>query len=132
MNDQNTDILLKAFPNLFRGDFYFECGNGWFELIAKVAAFIDTVTTDCEISEVKEKFGRLRIYLSLQLDQEGVPTIPEEDLSGIYKFIYSIEEASANICEECGASLNAGNRQSQKTMGYWMRNICSPCYKKSP
>ena len=128
MNDQNTQILIKAFPNLFRNDFYFECGDGWFELIAKVAAFIDTVTRDCEIAEVKEKFGRLRIYLSLQLDQEGVPTIPEEELSGIYKFINHVEQLSQDICEDCGVDLNATNRK--KRTGYWITNLCVTCQDK--
>lgn len=130
MNDQNTDILFKAFPNLFRDGFFFECGDGWFELIGKAAAYIDSVTKDCHISQVKEKFGSLRIYIDFEVDENGQPLIPEEELSGIYKFIASMEHLSSDICEECGTDLNSANRATRKEMGYWLRSICVPCINK--
>jgi hypothetical protein len=130
MNEQNVSILKKAFPRIFKDSFYFECGDGWFELIGKTAAYIDTKTKDCQIVQVKEKFGSLRIYITFDYNQDGEPKVSEENLSEIYEFIRLTEQQSKQICEDCGKELNSITRESQKNLGYWIRNICKSCSEK--
>ena len=127
MNEQNTDIMKKAFPNVFRERFYFECGDGWFELLGKAAAFINSTTDKCYIVQAKEKFGTLRIYIANEYDEDGESLVDGEALSKIYDFINHLEKQSRNICEDCGVEIAMANRMNQKKMGYWIRNICKGC-----
>lgn len=129
MNEMNASLLKKAFPTVFSENFYFEHRDGWFELVAKVAAFISTKTPHCYIVQCKEKFGKIRIYVESETGDSGISFVHEKDLNEIYSFINGIENESANICELCGTTLTAANRQEQKQ--YWISNVCAPCGKKS-
>lgn len=133
MNEQNTEILKKAFPNVFKENFYFECGDGWFELVGKIASFIDSRTKNCYATQVKEKFGTLRFYISYQYDDDGTPKLSSQDLTDIYGFIELSERQSGSICEDCGVHLDSVNREPQKNLGFWLVTLCINCaipYKK--
>jgi hypothetical protein len=129
MNDQNTEILKRAFPNVFKQNFYFECGDGWFEIISKIASFINDQTAHCSAVQVKEKFGSLRFYINWEIDGYGASVVPQETLDKIYEFISSMEISSKSVCEDCGTNLDSSNKASQKKLGYWIRNICQECSK---
>lgn len=130
MNDQNTQILLTAFPNVFDDSFFFECGDGWFELVGHAAAFIDKIGKGTKIVEVKEKFGSLRIYYEYSLNEDSEPLLTNKQLEQIYNFISNLETRSKSICEDCGQELTHNNRADQKKMGYWIRNICITCHER--
>ena len=73
-----------------------ECGKGWWPLIDKVAAAIDSFNaahpeSSIEVSQIKQKFGGLRIYHH---------NAPED----IRKLIDEAIEASWHTCERCGAT----------------------------
>ena len=72
-----------------------ECGKGWWPMIEKVASAIDSYNaahpeTPVEVSQIKQKFGGLRIYHY---------NAPED----IRQLIDGTIEASWHTCERCGA-----------------------------
>lgn len=103
MNAQNTKRLFHDFPRLFRGRlvptsqnlmrFGFECGDGWFALIYRlasdIAAYAHEVTLDPIVVQVEKKHGGLRFYV-----HKGDHHI--DDLCD------RAEDASFRICELCG------------------------------
>lgn len=99
--------------------FPFECGDGWYNLLddlsAKLEAMIIPFVEDPDYpqdgipyaTQVKEKYGTLRFYMSTSTDEM-------DD---------AIEEAefeSANICEVCG---NPGNHYPNG----WAKTRCDEC-----
>lgn len=96
----------------------FECGDGWYELIKnlslKLERVIESLPADqrehYRASQVKEKFGSLRVYLTASTEEM-------EDC------ILEAEEESARTCEDCGAP---GELRS----GGWLRTLCDSCAVK--
>ena len=73
MNKQHTDYLTKQYPRLYKRLKYFECSDGWFELINALSEKLeDLIKGDIEVNgegdytpraeQIKEKFGALTIY----------------------------------------------------------------------
>ena len=147
LDKQLRDAYPKIFPDRYNGQFGFECGDGWFNLIerlcalvqhtvdrrekeiASVAAWNVDVTAGivphwwnverdgtpavkpipAEIvqpvaSQVKEKFGSMRFYVSSATDE-------------IYNYIAMAEAMSSVTCEECGAP---GKRSGTG----WVKVLC--------
>lgn len=91
--------------------FGFECGDGWYGLLDEVSAklealivqlpegdcFADDAKDDCPprrdnfyAAQVKEKFGSLRFYMSMETEEMS-------------EAIRKAEEKSEETCMECGA-----------------------------
>ena len=110
----NLNELPKKYPSLFKNDsFHFECGNGWYELLDVLCKRIEhwecrgsIPRTDFEFTQIKEKFGALRIYCNYA-----------DDL--IYGLIDMTEAMSTRICEECG---NPGRMMPTHTG--WLYTAC--------
>ena len=101
MSPEKTARLIERHPELLavppdtviaqRG---IECGDGWFGLIDDAFTAIEA---HCEsnglpvpaITQVKEKFGKLRVYVK-----------PWD--KGIASILDTAERKSAEICEQCG------------------------------
>jgi hypothetical protein len=69
MTDKNTEKLINRFPNIFKENFYFECDDGWFDIIFNLCKDIqqEINNSGCEqvvAAQVKEKFAGLRFYSS--------------------------------------------------------------------
>ena len=97
-------------------------GPGWAPLIN---AFFDRQENDIRwnqgrflgksyLTQVKEKFGTLRMYHST--DALG-------DYSYTEAFISGLEAASAHICEDCGRPGTTGGKG-------WIRTLCEECRTK--
>jgi hypothetical protein len=71
----------------FRG---WEVGLGWLSLLEEVLHELDQATSDVQVTQVKEKFGTLRVYVADKKD----------DL--VKTFLRSAEVRSATVCEICG------------------------------
>lgn len=127
MNENKVNILKVAFPTFIKETFYFECGDGWFDLIADIAQHISSKTPYCHASQIKEKFGLLRIYIDVDYDENGDPLVPAEMMDDFYHYISDKERESKVTCEDCGIKLKEDNRADQKDIGYWIRNICKGC-----
>ena len=84
-------------------------GNGWHGLVDELFDILES--RNIEATQIKEKFGQLRVY-----------TYPADE--EVYDLIEEIEKRSATICETCGAESKIQNR------GGWLRSICNPCLEK--
>jgi hypothetical protein len=88
---------------------YVECGDGWLPLVDRV---LKGLSRRAYLKQVKEKFGRLRIY--------GVNFTPDD-----YALIHEAEAHSAHVCEKCGDSGELRN-----TRGYLLV-ACDRCFRPS-
>lgn len=135
MNEENSKTLTEKFPKLYKGIFEerkryskgepfgpiafgFECGDGWFKLIydlsEKIEVLINALPENEQsgiyASQVKEKFGTLRFYMSGATDE-------------IYDLITEAEIKSGEVCETCSEpSIPLGSG--------WIVNQCRSCYIK--
>ena len=69
MTDKTTEKLINRFPNIFKENFYFECDDGWFDIIFNLCKDMqqEINCSGCEqvvAAQVKEKFAGLRFYSS--------------------------------------------------------------------
>lgn len=90
--------------------FGFECGMGWFpliyELLDKLQAIEDRDKRGLFLTQVKEKFGELRVYTSYDTDE-------------IFDLIQEYCEKSRSVCEICGAPASL-----KMTAFRWYRTLC--------
>lgn len=113
--------LHEDFPKLFtdpeRNSFlYFECGDGWYDLIRELAEKIYPLLTihpeyECPMraDQVKEKYGTLRFYMNCETDE-------------ISEIIKEYEKKSAFVCEECG-------KPGRLNKGPWYNTYCEEHHK---
>jgi len=95
--------------------FGLETGRGWYpliyELLNKLQAIEDRDKIGLEITQIKEKFGGLRVYTNIDTDE-------------IWNLIEEAEAKSFTICEFCGKPgklrLNHG----------WYTTLCDECQKE--
>jgi len=101
------EALVKDFPNLYRDRnadmrstamcWGFECGDGWEpiirdlseELEAEILKLPEEDRQYCKASQVKEKYGTLRFYMSMETDEMD-------------RLIRLYTDKSDEICEQCG------------------------------
>lgn len=121
MRQELDDALVRDFPNLYadrhsnQKPFYwgFECGDGWEPMIRKLSAELEAIIVAMpekqrkkfRASQVKEKFGTLRFYMSASND-------------AINAAIEGAEQVSAVTCECCGAAAKLRNNKG------WMSVLC--------
>lgn len=95
--------------------FGIECGKGWRSLYQPILDRVEEINESgedhIEVTQVKEKFGRLEIYLDRYTDE-------------LTAMIKEASEASSHICEECGEPA-----EPRKVVG-WTYQLCDNCYKK--
>lgn len=111
MKKELEDKLFESFPNLYRFNrknsdirknlmcFGFECGDGWFNILFDLSKRLeDIINTYPEnerkniyATQVKEKYGTLRFYLSSETDEMSLEIDRAENLS-------------ETTCEVCGNS----------------------------
>jgi hypothetical protein len=117
--------LKKKCPKLYRYSLHFDCGPGWYDLIANLSIEIEKILNALPATEalpeqeedelgeiyaeqVKEKYGRLRFYMSYYNKE-------------IDDLIRMAEGDSVKICEVCGAPGGMVNNGSLKV-------LCDKCY----
>jgi hypothetical protein len=106
--------IIKPDPTLRENlmAFGFMCEKGWYPLIYDTLDKIEEIVVrdelDIQVTEIKEKFGGLRIYLDGYTDE-------------IDKIVQDAEEQSFHICEICGepGKLREVNR--------WLMTRCDRC-----
>lgn len=96
--------------------FGFECDDGWLPLLKETFDNINKVVkknklNDFRVTQVKEKFGGLRIYWFDANDE-------------IEKIIDRAEKKSMNICEVCS------KKGERRNLNGWYKVLCGECYKK--
>lgn len=110
MSPDNTTLLFQSFPRLYRGkdkpateslmSFGFTCDDGWFSLIRDLSQTIEDIARAegrdpeseawPEALQVKEKLGRLRMYIRNGSDS-------------MYRAIADAGDLSGQVCEICSA-----------------------------
>jgi hypothetical protein len=85
-------------------------GNGWHSLVDEAYDLLEP--HGIEVTQVKEKFGQLRIYTGI---------MSKELSDGLDTQIWAIENRSMSICEACGQPSTLQSR------GGWLKSICNPC-----
>lgn len=106
MKDELAEALYKKYPDFFKQDeLCFECGDGWYNIIDCLAQSIclaiegeKELGYSFYVTQVKEKYGTLRFYMSCETDR----------ISDLIRFA---EGLSAVTCEVCGSPgrLNKGS-----------------------
>ena len=118
MNPDLTQKLLDKYPKLFSNQQFwgFECGDGWYDILDHLCGAISEYTyldvmskspydaNEIYVDQIKEKFGRLRFYLSR-----------EDDV--MHGMVSMAEYMSAHICETCG-------ERGQLRTGSWLVTLC--------
>jgi len=124
--DETLELkLVEKFPKLltdYKRDpeesclaFGIECDDGWYILIHDYLAKVNKMceldkSITVEIQQIKEKFGKLRIYNSIGGGDEITKQI-------IYDLAHYAEEVSSNVCEI------SGNYGSLCHSGSWYKTL---------
>ena len=132
MNNENDTKLCKDFPLLYIDRnasamvtcmcWGFSCGDGWFDIIYSASTKLEPLIRDWleanptadyspRASQVKEKYGTLRFYM----------TASSKEMDAI---ISDACRASRVTCEECGQPGETRNE------GYWLYVRCDKCWEK--
>lgn len=102
-------VLTYEYTNLRITDFHvFECGAGWYGVIADLITDLHLMGWDGYISQVKQKFGTMRFYTG---------SVSEE----MFKVIQKYEEKCNEICEVCG------KEDVDRTPKRWIQSLCKEC-----
>ena len=107
--------LTENYPNMFSQPYGGICvGEGWWPIIENLCATIQghinwknkdqEVVPQIVVGQIKEKFGRLRFYLSR-----------EDDV--MHGMVSMAEYMSAHICETCG-------ERGELRAGSWLVTLC--------
>jgi len=118
MKQELETKLQEDFPSIFpqSDQFYgIGCGDGWYDLIHMLCEDIITYQdkeNPVEATQVKEKFGGLRFYISGGND-------------AVYDLITIAEDVSYTMCEMCGSKNDV-----HLTKGGWIKTLCSDCDNK--
>ena len=126
LKDEWQIELYKRYPKLFNQHnksmqetcmcWGIAVGVGWFSIIellcAAIQNYIDShKINQIEFTQIKEKFGILRIYTNYHEDS-------------IQKLINMTEILSEKICENCGSVINV------TTKGAYILTLCKNCRDK--
>lgn len=148
MENKFEELKLK-FPEL-KFPYYFSTEPGWDTLLEYILAScqkrleylkrllkkynLDPSLAEVNIGQVKEKFGGLRFYASINyhndLDNEDEEVRLrfqkdfEEVQNTFYIMISVIESMSYCICEYCGTTQNV------TVEGSWVKTLCKDCRHK--
>jgi len=104
-----SDITNK-YPGFFE-DCEIGCFCGWLELIDRTVEKVLSVDPSAKAKQIKEKFGRLRIYASCNKEA--------------YQIILDAEDESQYICEACGTGDSV-----RLQPGHWLKHYCDDCQNK--
>lgn len=116
MNMVNQGKLLTGFPKLYSKLHFFECGDGWFQLIWDLSEKLSKFGMIAR--QVKEKFGGLRFYFDF--DAPGY-----EGYDEARKLVEEAENLSYSVCEATGKPGKLRN-----DIG-WLKTLCEEEYEKS-
>lgn len=126
MNPEKTKKLCDKYPDLYQKDFWFECDDGWYDLIDTLSSCIQqevktrmfNASTEeereqCRVVavQVKSKFAGLRFYANFD----------SPEISGM---IRHAESMSYRICEACG-----NKASSKKSSRGWLFTMCDTCWE---
>jgi len=83
-------------------------GPGWVPLVQQLHEELLAVNPDYQVAQVKEKFGELRVYLSM--DNRQLPLMQAVGVA---------TAKSVTICEWCGEPGTCGEASA-----FWIKTLC--------
>lgn len=92
-------------------DFLGGVGEGWWKILQALHDGLTRESPNYQASQVKEKFGGLRVYLV---------TYPTDEMA---RLIVEAEDWAATTCESCGEP------GSLRTDRRWRKTLCDACNK---
>lgn len=98
------------FPELFSRPMHLEIGDGWYKVLRGLCVDLMAQPKPPKFTQIKEKFGTLRVYL------DGYSFHSD-------RVVRVAEAASAVVCEWCG---EPGEMRS----GSWLLTLCDSCHVK--
>lgn len=120
MKKELTDRLAAKYPLLFRdlyGDYTktcmsggIECGDGWYDIIDNFCAKVAPSSPDIYFTQIKEKFGTIRLYMNFYNEVANEADTEAEKLSEV-------------TCETCG-------KPGEMQYGSWLFVACDEHKKK--
>ena len=102
-----------------------ECGKGWDGLLKLYWTIMRERFPLVDTLQIKEKFGTLRIYISLH---PGVND-PTAYWNEANRVVDAIEQLSRFICEDCGTSKDV-HTKNISTQRPWILTLCDTCREK--
>ena len=118
MTPESEQKLRDASPMLFGELPYFECGDGWTDILLRLASRVNGYQQTGRLPhpvravQIKEKFGHLRVYVT-----------PSGDL--VESAIANALEESRSTCEFCGAP------GELRRIGGWLTTRCDTHYEEA-
>ncbi|MFC5749049.1 hypothetical protein [Actinomadura rugatobispora] len=111
-------------------------GRGWHPLLLELHEDLRALIPDYRVTQVKEKYGTLRVYLVsglLRGPYLETGTLPSEEESKrmawqdrqASRLVHAAEERSGTICEACGAP-------GEPRKGAWIKTLCDTCHGQRP
>lgn len=115
MEESKLDSLYHEFPILYGSlespKVFFECGQGWYQLLHDLSSELMLVLGTSTVTQVKEKYGTLRFYVDFAND-------------AAWDIIEKYENKSGSVCETCGQH---GHR---RTLNGWISTLCDEHFKQ--
>lgn len=94
------------------------CDSGWYPLLIELDEKLAQIEPNYEVHQVKEKFGTLRYYFTLDINLQ-------DEYEEMSKIVDKYEKKSATTCESCG-----GNG-SLRYQNYRYKTLCDDCAEKN-
>lgn len=108
-NQRKRDEILKKYPKMFKRVKYFEIEDGWLDLLDQLCKLLEPMLEEDQYAtQVKEKYGGLRVYMTVLSDKA-------------WGIIEQFEEQSKKVCEVCGQPGFV-----RRNRGY-MQALCDKC-----
>ncbi len=113
----NIKQLALKYPELFVDCFDFSVGLGWLPIVDTLCSMIRRNNEQhpnrkpVVFHQIKEKFGNLRIYTNIVINE-------------VDEWIKFAENLSYNVCEYCG-------KYSDVCLTGWIKNYCTYCAELS-
>lgn len=116
------DALISKYPKLYRHYSYIDCGIGWIKIIDDLSKKLESLINDLKeieeeeeelpyASQIKEKFGELRFYMSSETQEMS-------------KEIDKATRKSRKTCEICG------KKGKIRKANNWLYCLCDECCEK--
>lgn len=120
--------LSKNYSNTPYNLFGIEVNIGWYKIISNALINISKIDKyqTVMIDQIKEKFGGLRIYYSLNYEKQSL--LEQDEINNLYKQIDNIiknaEHEAYKTCERCGSIENVESK------GIYILTLCNSCRQK--
>src|SRR5688572_16931068 len=104
MSPVNNRALAAELPQLLSRVRHTECADGWHELIRETCRhllnLLGPAAADYHITQVKEKWGLLRVYVRPTQSEWG--PVAEHLRQPLSDLLQAAKDESGRICEDCG------------------------------